>query len=247
MPISTDTFDPEQHPRKLNLGCGNDIRPGYLNIDVNAFQGPDLVADVSDPAFLPSEYYEEIVAQDVLEHLPRTDTLSVLQRWNRVLLPGGRLILRVPSIEALAALLQRPENASPARQEELIQCLFGTQAYTGDFHYTSFTRILLRHYLEQAGFELESLEVTSGWLFDATARKAGHLAAPTSPDFAELLSIPGDEAFLHACYREILGREADAGGMAYWQQGLAGGGMVRDNVVKAMLSSDEHRARRARR
>ena len=244
MPITTAEFDPDRHPRRLNLGCGNDIRPGYLNIDLNAFQGPDLVADVSDPAFLPAEYYDEIVAQDVLEHLPRTDTLRVLQRWNRVLRLGGRLLLRIPSVEGIATLLQRPENQAPERQEELIQCLFGTQAYTGDYHYTSFTRTLLEHYLSEAGFTLDSLQLAGGWLFDVAAHKVDHLEAPTMRDYMELVAISGDEEFVRACYREILGREADAGGLAYWMQGLAGGGMKRDSVVKAMLSSEERRTRR---
>ncbi len=57
-------------PDRLNLGCGWDLREGYLNVDVHDFHKPDLVADVTKLDMLPSGRYREIIAQDVLEHLP---------------------------------------------------------------------------------------------------------------------------------------------------------------------------------
>ncbi|MBK7984892.1 MAG: methyltransferase domain-containing protein [Candidatus Competibacteraceae bacterium] len=71
---------------------------------------PDLVADVCELTMLPSGYYEEIIAQDVLEHLPRTSTSKALREWNRLLQVGGRLYLRVPSLEALASLFQQSNS-----------------------------------------------------------------------------------------------------------------------------------------
>jgi hypothetical protein len=68
------------------------------------------------------------------------------------------------------------------RQEELVQCLFGTQAYTGDYHHSGFTELLLRHYLADAGFD--DVQVDRGdWLFDIVARRAD---APVEPDLGEL-------------------------------------------------------------
>ena len=133
-------FEPAAWPTRLNLGCGFDHRDGYLNVDLNAFHEPDLVADVTDLQMLPAERYSEIVAQDVLEHLPRTTTVAALSEWNRLLAPGGRLCLRVPSLLDLARLFEATENQNPNRQEMLMQCVFGTQAYDGDTHFTSFTR-----------------------------------------------------------------------------------------------------------
>ena len=37
-------FDPAKFPRRLNLGCGFDVRPGYLNVDLHAWHKPDLLA-----------------------------------------------------------------------------------------------------------------------------------------------------------------------------------------------------------
>src|SRR6516225_5520478 len=97
--------------KKLNLGCGWDLREGYINVDFQPFHNPDLVADVRDLSSLPSGWFEEIVAQDVLEHLPRLDTLRTLAEWNRLLCLGGFLHLRMPNIIGLAELLVDPDRA----------------------------------------------------------------------------------------------------------------------------------------
>lgn len=240
--MNLPNFDPSRFPRRLNLGCGSDYRAGYLNIDLNAWYRCDLVADIRKLDFLPSQYYEELVAQDVLEHLPRTETLRTLVNWNRVVRTGGTLMLRVPSILGIAKQLGSAENQTPAAQEELIQCLFGTQAYTGDFHFTSFTEVLLEHYLARAGFKLRKLDLLHGWVFDAWSEKVSHIESPLPGDHARLLAIADDEAFIQACYLEILQREADPGGLDFYLNGLRGGNMARQVVIDSMLGGPERRA-----
>ena len=120
---------------------------------------------------LPNNIFDEALAQDILEHLPRTNTSHVLKEWNRILKPGGRLILRVPSVTGLADLLRDTENASFDKQKIMIQNLFGTQAYPGDFHFTGFTEILLKHYLIDTGFAEPEIQLSEGWLFDVVAVK----------------------------------------------------------------------------
>jgi predicted SAM-dependent methyltransferase len=162
--------------KKLNLGCGWDLREGYINVDFQDFHKPDLVADVRELSSLPSGWFEEIVAQDVLEHLPRLDTPRTLAEWNRLLCIGGLLHLRMPNIVGLAELLVRAENAGIENQKHLVQCLFGTQAYTGDWHLTSFTEPLVRHYLAEAGFDIVKLGSRDHWLFEVIAKKSRSVA-----------------------------------------------------------------------
>ena len=162
-----EPFDPAAHPRKLNLGAGYDNRPGYLNVDAQAFHSPDLVGDVRALPELPSGFYDEIVAQDVLEHLVRADVPVALVEWRRLLAPGGRLWLRVPDLPALLRWLDASDD--PDRQRQILHLLFGTQAYEGDYHHAGFTDVLLPDELHRAGFARVDLERRDEWLWEGEA------------------------------------------------------------------------------
>jgi predicted SAM-dependent methyltransferase len=241
--MQPEEFDPLKHPRRLNLGCGFDHRAGYVNVDFQAFHNPDLVADVGQLDFLPAGFYEELLAQDVLEHLPRTSTRRILAHWNRLLAVGGTLHLRVPNALAILRQLADRANNAVAKQEELIQILFGTQAYSGDFHYTSFTETLLQHYLKVTGFEVVAITQPDAWNLDAVGRKVRGVSAHDVGDFSDLLQIRSDEDFVRECYLVVLRREADAEGRQFFATSLAKATLDRRGVLDAMIRSDEYRAR----
>lgn len=82
---------------RLNLGCGRDIRPGWVNIDCAPLPGVDHVVDFGDlPVKLPfdddSVAYSEGV--HVIEHL--RDPLPFMAELHRVTRPGGRVVFRCP-------------------------------------------------------------------------------------------------------------------------------------------------------
>jgi len=81
--------------KKLNLGCGSDIRKGWINLDSTALAGVDVVHDIEKlPLPFSNEEFDEILAQDVLEHM--TDYVPVLHDLHRILKKGGTLTIRVP-------------------------------------------------------------------------------------------------------------------------------------------------------
>lgn len=164
-------FDYSKYPKKLNLGCGFDIRPDCINIDFQDFHNPDLVADIRKLDMLPSGLYDEIIAQDCLEHFPRCDTEPTLSEWSRLLKTEGILKIRVPDLIGLLELFLWKDKQSIEDQETLVQCLFGTQAYHGDWHLTGFTEVLLKHYLERAGFCQIEFKKKDHWLFDVSCKK----------------------------------------------------------------------------
>jgi predicted SAM-dependent methyltransferase len=164
-------FDYSRYPRRLNLGCGWDIKPGYVNVDLHDFGKPDLVADIRHLDLLPSGYYEEIIAQDCLEHMPRCDTQPVIKGWSRLLKMGGILKIRTTSIIDLLDLFKSEQYQSVEGQKQLIHFLFGSQACEGDWHLTGFTKTLMTHYLEEAGLGNIEYQILSGWLLDVTAEK----------------------------------------------------------------------------
>ena len=80
---------------RLNLGCGKDILPGYVNVDYFPLPGVDIVCDLTQfPWPLQSNTYTEIVMLNVLEHVP--DTLRTLREIWRIARPGAKVTIRVP-------------------------------------------------------------------------------------------------------------------------------------------------------
>jgi len=81
-------------PRKLNIGCGSRIREGWVNLDSNDQPGVDVVRDIQDlPLPFPDNHFDEVLAQDILEHV---EYISVLKDLHRIMAPGGKLHVRVP-------------------------------------------------------------------------------------------------------------------------------------------------------
>jgi FkbM family methyltransferase len=151
---------------KLNLGSGWDNREGYVNVDFAPHHKPDLAADVLNLPIADGAI-EEILAQDVLEHLPRTSTTEALAEWRRVTKADGVARIRVPSLFHAVDLMRSADTLS--MHQILLQNLYGTQAYAGDVHLTSFTDRTLADALHSAGYRRVCAELVDHWLWDVTA------------------------------------------------------------------------------
>ncbi len=92
---------------KLNLGCGQDIRTGYINIDIKPPGGmsPELYrqGDIRTLDWLTEDgAVEEIVALDCLEYLPINAVKPALINWAQKLFTGGVLKILIPDCYAVA-------------------------------------------------------------------------------------------------------------------------------------------------
>ena len=227
-------FNYKNFPKKLNLGCGRDKKNDYLNIDLHPSHDPDLLCDVTNLEVLPDEYYTYILANDILEHIPRNKCLYTLKEWNRLLQTGATLEIQVPNIIGLLKLFTQAENQNIAAQEELSRCLYGTQNYTGDYHFNGFTDITIEHNLQQSGFKIINKTIRDEWLFVIQAEKIKHI--PRDP----LIFIDNNEQFIEQAYEQLLGRKADTEGKNYYLQQLARGGL-KEEIISSLKDSDEYK------
>ena len=103
-----ETTTPHALPRRLNIGSGKDWREDCLNVDYNDYWRPDAVLDLNLPLdhalALPTErfgpvrlekgYFQEIIANNVLEHIP--DLITAMRTCLDLLAEGGRFRIKVP-------------------------------------------------------------------------------------------------------------------------------------------------------
>ncbi len=85
--------------RKLNLGCGFDIRPGFVNADNFPECGPDILFDIEDAEW-PFEggRFDHVLMKHVLEHVGREfdDFARIMRNLHHILSPGGIAEIHVP-------------------------------------------------------------------------------------------------------------------------------------------------------
>ncbi len=80
--------------RKLNLGCGKDIKEGWINLDIGDVPGVDVSHDIEKlPLPFPDNSFDEILCNDIMEHIWY---IPVLKDIHRILAPGGQVNIRVP-------------------------------------------------------------------------------------------------------------------------------------------------------
>lgn len=80
--------------KKLNIGCGKDLRDGYINIDIVDYGG-NVVHDLNKvPYPFEDNTFDEILASHVMEHLNNFN--STVTELHRILKPNGILTVYAP-------------------------------------------------------------------------------------------------------------------------------------------------------
>ncbi len=141
----------------LNLGCRTDIRPGFINIDIQPFPGVDKVRDACDLKDMADSSVDFIVAQHLLEYLPRKKMIAALTEWLRVLKPGHPLEIRVTDLAKVTQSLYLNTSVSDEmglHHEMVISLLYGKQIDDWDTRYNGFTSDFLQGVLAGIGYTI---------------------------------------------------------------------------------------------
>lgn len=139
---------------KLNIGCGNDRRAGWVNID----SSPDSAADKVMPAEnldLPDGCAREIEALHLVEHLGYFRARYFLSECFRTLRPGGGLIIETPDILKACAAFAGAKG--PEEREAQLGWIYGAET-AGMGHRYAFPEELLKELARRAGFDIISTE-----------------------------------------------------------------------------------------
>jgi predicted SAM-dependent methyltransferase len=121
----------------LNVGCGDkflDEISGHpcINIDIRPLKGVQIVCDVKRLPF-KTGYFDRILASDIIEHFPISETELVLSEWARVLKVNGNIKIRTPNLKWAAAAYMKTNDA-----KFISWHIFGGQDYSNNFHYVIF-------------------------------------------------------------------------------------------------------------
>jgi hypothetical protein len=111
---------------KLNLGCGQDIRPDYLNIDIKGHSTSNTEifktgCVESIDWICENETVEEILAMDILAYIPPHELNNTIKNWVDKLEPGGIIKISIIDLFAISEAFIRGQ----ASIDEFLILLFG--------------------------------------------------------------------------------------------------------------------------
>lgn len=116
--MSAESTNAVQGAIRLNYGCGETRKPGYIGIDCRPCPGADHVLQAWDTSPFEPDSVDEVYSRHMLEHLDPADARRALVAWWHVLKPGGRLHIIVPDLEFHARQLLREATSWSADSAE---------------------------------------------------------------------------------------------------------------------------------
>lgn len=90
---------------RLQLGCGANLLPGWLNTDRGAHAAGATYLDAARSFPLPQARFAHVFCEHLIEHLDRETGAAMLQECARVLRPGGRIRVSTPDLAVVRRLL----------------------------------------------------------------------------------------------------------------------------------------------
>lgn len=97
---------------KLQIGCGWNLIPGWLNTDVSIIKCKRgaMYLDAGEPFPFPDASFDYVYSEHLFEHLTHPQAVNMLRECHRILKPSGTIRISTPDIRFLADLYLHPEK-----------------------------------------------------------------------------------------------------------------------------------------
>jgi len=137
----------------LNLACGQNYLEGYINIDdlsmYNGAMKVDKEADVFELKW-DNNSVNEIVLSHFAMYIDYKTMGVLLKRWQKWLIPGGRIIIETGDVKSIAKYILNNDNPDDINGSNGVMQLFGWETTAG--HKWAWCPQTLGQQLKTAGF-----------------------------------------------------------------------------------------------
>ena len=140
---------------KLNLGSGSNKIDGFINIDINEENKPDLVHDILTRLPYADSSCEEIVLFHTIEHIEKWKHKALFIEIRRLLVPTGLFILSYPEFSKICQFWLDNKYGDRDFWEATI---YGRQLFKEDYHVAAIDSTDLRVRLKEAGLNMLSFK-----------------------------------------------------------------------------------------
>ncbi len=184
-------------PTKLNLGCGKKFLQDYVNVDTNIGKLMDkdcwiFEGEIKSPQDLPSNWFEYISAEMVMEHIHPDLIPNLLYCLYNMMSTEGKLEIIVPNFLTLSKTLVINETKSPSLSfnefkiireinNEMLMPYMGEEL--GMAHQSIWTPKMAKYWLNSEGFDIKSIKEFGYNNFHlkiiATKSEGNNYASPT--------------------------------------------------------------------
>ena len=156
---------------KLNLGCGSDVKFGYVNVDQNPKYKPDLTGEVIPVLYsFDDETVTEILSFHLINYFSHSSLIDFLEQCFRVLKKEGELIIEGPDFQKFLVTINKTEFGP-----QQLYPLFAT-SFVGPTHEKPYINAVpfdwLREMVSEIGFNSVKIDdpLTHGGQVDRDSR-----------------------------------------------------------------------------
>ena len=111
----------EKKPVKINLACGQNQMPGFVNVDIVKLTGVDIAHDLlSFPWPFMDGGVEEIQCHHFFEHVPGKMRGKFMDECHRILVPSGKMFITVPYARSTRATQDYTHEWPPISEESFL-------------------------------------------------------------------------------------------------------------------------------